>query len=204
MNWPFKVLAWRGWCLLNYNEGSECDNRPSEGYRPSVTSLMCRPQHQRLPHILKHFISRSNLYSCFPLLHTDRFFRIHAIIPFFFFNIISQFNQQSQWEHLHSSTHHFPSDASWNAAHAACSCCWVAVGSKRKVTDCLRVAPQLSAHYFCFPDIDCSSDILTFALNQACTGKGLLIRQPLKTAPTSSLHCVWIPALSPSQRSAGE
>lgn len=43
-----------------------------------------------------------------------------------------------------------------------------------------------SIFFFC-PDIDCSCDVLTFALNQACSGKGLLIRHPFKTAPTSDL-----------------
>lgn len=61
-----------------------------------------------------------------------------------------------------------------------------------KLSSCSHTAVSI---LLCSPEIDCSRDILTFALNQACSGKGSLIRHPFKTAPTSYLCDVWILAL---------
>lgn len=62
-----------------------------------------------------------------------------------------------------------------------------AAAIKWEWTQILKKGHQLSSCsltvaniFFCCPDIDCSSDDLTFALNQACSGKGLLIRHPFK------------------------
>lgn len=43
---------------------------------------------------------------------------------------------------------------------------------------------------FWCPDIDCRPDIWTFALNQACSGKGLLIRHPFKNSTPTLTSCV--------------
>lgn len=58
---------------------------------------------------------------------------------------------------------------------------------QKKVTNCLHVATQLLAYYVALLIATVEDDILTFALNQACSGKGLLIRHPFKTPPTSYL-----------------
>jgi len=83
------------------------------------------------------------------------------------------------------------------ACYDWCDCSAAAVKWQRtqipkkghQLSSCSLTAVRI---WFCCTDIDCSSDVLTFALNQACSGKGLLIRHPFKTAPASYLCYVWI------------
>lgn len=105
--------------------------------------------------------------------------------------ILKQFNP------LHSVRHQ-----SWHLkCSAACSgwCDCSAAAIKWQWAQMPQKGHQLSSYnltavsiLFCSPDIDCSSDVLTFALNQACSGKGLLTRHPFKTPPNSYLCYVWI------------
>lgn len=83
---------------------------------------------------------------------------------------------------LSSSTHH---QLKYNSLFAATPLLRSQIPKKgHQLSSCSHAAVSVLR---CSPGIDCSRDILTFALNQACSGKGLLIRHPFKTAPTSYL-----------------
>lgn len=162
MNWPFNILVWRGWCLLNYNKGAECENCPYQGYLPSVTGLICSLQHQ---HLRIHSDTFQLIFPCvflfFTRFHTNR--NLHVYYDSFLRHkrTISHptkatSNPSPNTKAVQPTT---PSDASrdsWSAAQPVMIDVTVLLlplnGSgprfPKKVTNCLHVASQLLAYDF--------------------------------------------------------